>query len=70
MVLTGLLEFVAHIDELDFGQRAVHHAFANFDAGVLASAEFCQLSSDGVAEPSTTTASASLARITATSRAL
>ena len=33
-------------------------------------AEFCQLSSDGVADPSTTTAPSSLDRITATSRAL
>jgi hypothetical protein len=36
----------------------------------LPCAEFCQLSSDGVAEPITTTAPSSLARITATSRAL
>jgi hypothetical protein len=33
-------------------------------------AEFCQLSREGVAEPSTTTAPSNLARITATSRAL
>jgi len=36
----------------------------------LPAAEFCQLSSDGVAETIATTAPSILARITATSRAL
>lgn len=34
--LAGLLEFTTHVDELDFGQRAVHHALAQLDAAVLA----------------------------------
>jgi hypothetical protein len=70
LLLPRLLKLAPHVDQLHLGQRAVHHAVAHLDARVLACAEFCQLSSDGVAEPITTTAPSSLARITATSRAL
>ena len=36
LVLARLLEFAAHVDELDLGQRTVHHAVAQLDARVLA----------------------------------
>jgi hypothetical protein len=36
IVPAGLLELAAHVDELDLGQRAVHHAVAQLDARVLA----------------------------------
>ena len=71
LFLAGFLKLAAHVDEFHLGQRAVHDALRESSMRVyLPWTEFCQLSSDGVAEPSTTTASASLARITATSRAL
>ena len=35
-VVARLLELAAHVDQLDLGQRAVHHAVAQFDARVLA----------------------------------
>ena len=71
LLLPGLLKLTSHVDEFYLGKRSVHDPILHGDARVLClAAAFCQLSSDGVAEPRTTTAPASLARITATSRAL
>ena len=36
LLLACLLKFAAHVDQLDLGQRAVHHAVAHLDALILA----------------------------------
>ncbi len=58
-----------HVHDADVRHLLIVHAFRQFEQGEFAALAIVKLSSEGVAEPSTTTAFSIWPRIIATSRA-